>query len=287
MPRPEVEIDGSTPEGAFALGLRALRDEKRLNYQAMAKLAHFAPSTLSKAASGKGLPSLGVTLAYVRACGGSEREWETSWHDLRAALGQRSRAVDESMPGLHGDGEGAESSPRVVRRAMRFGAWALKSSLVLVGALFGACASLLVGSDQVASTSTMAPTTMAARSIQPFEIADKDGASMYLTVGEKTRWVNLRNPNSTSLVVTELSAKFDVLSGDSAPAAPRCYSDFMEYRTVQKVPYLIDPHGTIQIVFMFDVPPDIPDSCKGREVRLDYTGEAIQGTIVEGKPHAS
>ena len=285
MPRPEVEIDGSTPEGAFALGLRALRDEKRLNYQTMAKIAHFAPTTLSKAASGRGLPSLGVTLAYVRACGGSEQEWETSWHDLRATLGQR--AVDESMPGTQEEGEGAESSPWVVRRAKRFGAWALKPSLVLVGALFGACASLVVGSDQVSSTSTVAPTTTVARSIQPFEIADKDGASMYLTVGETTRWVNLKNPNSTSLVVTELSAKFDVLSGDSAPAAPRCYSDFVEYRTVQKVPYSIDPHGTTQIVFMFEVLPDIPDSCKGRAVRLDYAGEAIQGTIIEGKPHAS
>lgn len=43
---------------------------------------HFSASTLSEAASGKRLPSLEVTLAYVRACGGDVAEWEKRWRQV-------------------------------------------------------------------------------------------------------------------------------------------------------------------------------------------------------------
>ncbi|WP_434599946.1 WD40 repeat domain-containing protein [Streptomyces sp. A5-4] len=46
-------------------------------------------STLSSAANGRKLPSLAVTLAYVRACGGAEAEWSGRWHAAAAETAAR------------------------------------------------------------------------------------------------------------------------------------------------------------------------------------------------------
>ncbi|GAA3798400.1 hypothetical protein GCM10022226_17170 [Sphaerisporangium flaviroseum] len=43
-------------------------------------------TALSEAAGGSVLPSLPVTLAYVRACGGDATEWERRWHKLTQEL---------------------------------------------------------------------------------------------------------------------------------------------------------------------------------------------------------
>jgi hypothetical protein len=45
----------------------------------MARLAHYSDTVLSVSASGDAMPSLSVTLGYVRACGGDEAEWERRW----------------------------------------------------------------------------------------------------------------------------------------------------------------------------------------------------------------
>ncbi len=64
----------------FAARLRKLRERAgRPTYRDLARHAHYSIATLSSAAAGRQLPSLAVTLAYVRACGGDEREWELIW----------------------------------------------------------------------------------------------------------------------------------------------------------------------------------------------------------------
>lgn len=48
----------------------------------MAKEANYSATMLSEAASGRKQPTLEVTLAYVRACGGDVAEWTDRWHTL-------------------------------------------------------------------------------------------------------------------------------------------------------------------------------------------------------------
>ncbi|HEY0499674.1 MAG TPA: helix-turn-helix domain-containing protein [Kutzneria sp.] len=87
MPRAEqpLEPDGSALT-EFAAELRKLRERAgRPTYRELAARAHFSSTTLSDAAGGKRLPSLAVTLAYVRGCGGDVAEWEQRWHAVRAA----------------------------------------------------------------------------------------------------------------------------------------------------------------------------------------------------------
>lgn len=81
VPRGESPLD---PDGGplfeFAARLRKLREQAgRPTYRDLARNTHYGIATLSSAAAGRQLPSLAVTLAYVRACGGDEREWKVIW----------------------------------------------------------------------------------------------------------------------------------------------------------------------------------------------------------------
>ncbi|MEV5358021.1 hypothetical protein [Streptomyces sp. NPDC052693] len=81
LPRGEIPLDPDAgPLFEFAAGLRKLREQAgRPTYRDLARKTHYGIATLSSAAAGRQLPSLAVTLAYVRACGGDEREWKLIW----------------------------------------------------------------------------------------------------------------------------------------------------------------------------------------------------------------
>lgn len=83
----------------FAAGLRALRERAGSPpYEVLAPKAQCSASTLSLAASGRVMPSLPLTLTYVRACGGDPREWEARWHALNAALNPGSHTPGWGIP---------------------------------------------------------------------------------------------------------------------------------------------------------------------------------------------
>jgi hypothetical protein len=91
---------GGDPKAAlavgFAAGLRELRDRAgRPSYRQLAKVAHYSHTALSQAASGRDLPSLAVTLAFVRACGGDQDDWTTRWRQVSQA-GQAAPALDDA-----------------------------------------------------------------------------------------------------------------------------------------------------------------------------------------------
>src|SRR5690349_14445524 len=70
---------------AFAADLRALRLKAgNPPYRELAARAHYSAASLSEAASGRKLPSLAVTRAYVGACGGDVAEWAARWQSLAA-----------------------------------------------------------------------------------------------------------------------------------------------------------------------------------------------------------
>lgn len=81
-----IENDNIT---VFARDLRVLRAQAGLDYPGMAEKSHYTMRTLASAAGGLRLPTLPVLIAYVRACGGDEAEWEERWSKLtKAAEGQ-------------------------------------------------------------------------------------------------------------------------------------------------------------------------------------------------------
>jgi hypothetical protein len=56
------------------------------SYRELARVALFAPSVLSSAASGYRLPTLPVTLGFVAACGGDREAWEQRWREVAVAV---------------------------------------------------------------------------------------------------------------------------------------------------------------------------------------------------------
>ncbi|MFG1994980.1 hypothetical protein ACGFJ7_33895 [Actinoplanes sp. NPDC048988] len=81
MPRPERPLDGrGGPVEELAAELRLLRDKAgKPGYRQMAARVNYSVATLSAAASGRRLPTLEVTLAYVAACDGDPGDWERRW----------------------------------------------------------------------------------------------------------------------------------------------------------------------------------------------------------------
>lgn len=88
MPRRERPLERTEDElSRFAADLRALRAQVGTpSYRELGRRAHYSSSTLSDAAGGRKLPTLPVTLAYVRACGGDVEVWARRWRELAAEL---------------------------------------------------------------------------------------------------------------------------------------------------------------------------------------------------------
>ncbi len=83
--QPLASIAPDGPE-AFARDLRTLRAQADLDYPEMAETSHYEMKTLASAAGGLRLPTLPVTVAYVRACGGNVAEWEERWQKLATKI---------------------------------------------------------------------------------------------------------------------------------------------------------------------------------------------------------
>ncbi|MFI5530156.1 helix-turn-helix domain-containing protein [Kitasatospora sp. NPDC051853] len=116
MGRREAPLD---PEGGpltgFAFDLRELRRTAGSpSYQELARLTHYAASTLAAAAAGRKAPSRAVLAAYVDACGGDVEAWERRRLALAAEVrtDEGSGAVPDDPvagPGSDpGSGSGAE-----------------------------------------------------------------------------------------------------------------------------------------------------------------------------------
>ncbi|TCO62273.1 helix-turn-helix domain-containing protein [Actinocrispum wychmicini] len=100
MARPERPLDPTTDDlQKFASELRELRQKAGSpGYRQLAKSAHYSVATLADAAGGRKLPSLAVTLAYVRACGGDDRQWEAKWRSLAVEQPPARSAPPEEAP---------------------------------------------------------------------------------------------------------------------------------------------------------------------------------------------
>jgi hypothetical protein len=103
MGRPERELDPEAgPVQRFACDLRRLRREAGSPpYRELANRAKYSVTVLSRAASGRELPSLAVTLAYVGACGGDQDYWRASWYETARQLNSSDTSDTKQDPGRH------------------------------------------------------------------------------------------------------------------------------------------------------------------------------------------
>jgi WD40 repeat protein len=103
MARPELPLASQDSALlAFAADLRRLREKAGSpTYRELAASAHYSVTVLSQAASGRKLPSLAVTEAYVQACDGDPEEWRQRWHQVtEGATDPVEAELDEKAPYL-------------------------------------------------------------------------------------------------------------------------------------------------------------------------------------------
>lgn len=100
MGRREKPLDPAAgPARLLAYELRKLRgDAGGPTYRVMAEHVEFSAPTLSAAASGERVPTLPVLLAYVRACGGDEADWQRRWRRATADAAGEAEAVEDVVP---------------------------------------------------------------------------------------------------------------------------------------------------------------------------------------------
>ena len=102
MPRQERPLESEdSPLLRFAGDLRRLRLRAgRPSYRELGKRTNYSAAALSEALSGRRLPSLAVTSAVVRACGGDIEEWTERWRRLAATQPGSSPATPTPYVGL-------------------------------------------------------------------------------------------------------------------------------------------------------------------------------------------
>lgn len=136
MGRPERAVDPeSGPVQHFAYDLRRLRlDAGSPSYRELARDTHYSASALSRAASGRELPSLAVTMAYVGACGGKTAQWQARWQSLACELQPAA-----APPGTEADpGRPGPTRPQFRRTAIAGGGLAVVAALAVSGWMMAA-----------------------------------------------------------------------------------------------------------------------------------------------------
>lgn len=144
MGRPERPLDPeSGPLQRFAYDLRRLRlDAGSPSYRELARKTQYSTSVLSRAASGRELPSLAVALAYASACGGDTKHWQARWEALArqsqlatevpgAAADRGPTQLPTKLPGALAEQRPAQSASLRSRGAV-MAAWALTMVAALV-----------------------------------------------------------------------------------------------------------------------------------------------------------
>jgi hypothetical protein len=103
------ETSGHAELDEFLAGLRKLREEAgQPSLRVMARSAHYSHTALSGVLSGSRLPSLALTLGFVRACHGDEDEWRRRWNEVRSRIAE---ADSDLADGYLADGDVADAKP--------------------------------------------------------------------------------------------------------------------------------------------------------------------------------
>jgi hypothetical protein len=102
----------------FLADLRKLREQAgQPSLRVMSRTAHYSHTALSSVVSGGRLPSLDLTLAFVRACAGDENEWRARWLRVRSRItSENGTGADNSTEADDGAGPAGEPAARRRRR---------------------------------------------------------------------------------------------------------------------------------------------------------------------------
>ncbi|MER5201028.1 helix-turn-helix domain-containing protein [Streptomyces sp. NPDC002755] len=193
MARPEqaLERDGS-PLREFAFQLRSARAASGLTYAQLATRTTYSVSTLQEAASGRRLPTLAVTLAFVKACREDTEEWQARWEQVRAMPHSKGHAdllvavvAEDVAPGAGTGGKAADGTAPQERRKHvhsppKTGRLWLICTISVALATAGACAAIFTSSHPPADASDAVIVVQNKVAIGPNQLVE-DSTPAYLS----------------------------------------------------------------------------------------------------------
>ncbi|MBW4704072.1 DUF2690 domain-containing protein [Micromonospora sp. RL09-050-HVF-A] len=147
--------DGESRHHEFVADLARLRREAgQPSLRKMSATAHYSHTALAGVLSGARLPSLELTMAFVRACGGDEAAWRARWHREAGSGPQQpgpepagSQPAGLQQPGSQpatAESPGDSTPRRPVTRRPAVPRWALAATAGLTVLLAGSIVPLLV-----------------------------------------------------------------------------------------------------------------------------------------------
>ncbi|WP_328341524.1 DUF2690 domain-containing protein [Micromonospora sp. NBC_00421] len=163
---------------------RLRRDAGQPSLRKMSSTAHYSHTALASVLSGSRFPSLELTMAFVRACGGDEATWRARWHRESAPSQETGSATPRPASEQPASGQPASEQPlsgqplsgqplsgqSTSARRSAVSRWALVATAGLTVLVAGSVVPLLADSgsrpgrqsDRPADASTPASTTAAA-----------------------------------------------------------------------------------------------------------------------------
>ncbi|MGH3829821.1 MAG: NBR1-Ig-like domain-containing protein [Pseudonocardiaceae bacterium] len=243
----------------FVADLRRLRsDAGQPSFRTMSATAHYSHTALSGALSGGRLPSLDLTLAFVRACGGDEEEWRARWTAENARINPTATSDPTGGP--------AQRLRRIPRTAL---------AAVFVVVLAGAVALTVVALHHLGRAS------VPNRSIDASTAATAGSPSISAEVaGDKTAFVaDTTMPDGSTVQVGESFVKtWDIRNTGTVTWKGRylqrigATGGFGICGSLTRVPIpLTRPGEDVQISVTL-VAPSLPGSCRTDWKMVDATG---------------
>lgn len=252
---------------AFVADLKRLRaDAGQPSLRTMAVTAHYSHTALSSVVSGGRLPSLELTLAFVRACGGDEDAWRTRWQQVRPHVTRAATAPPLTTAPV----------PVAPPHSLR------KRHLVIVASVLAITAITAISVTVVAlSQFTPRPHTPPAVNTQTTPPAPARSASAALVPGDDVAFVaDLTIPDGTTVRVNERFIKtWEIQNVGSIPwhnrylqrLGPATGQGLCTSPTRVSVP-ATNPGQKAEISVAFAA-PDLPGSCRVDWKMVDSDGQ--------------
>ncbi|MFY1685882.1 DUF2690 domain-containing protein [Micromonospora sp. WMMD730] len=243
------QVSGEVRHHQFVADLARLRrDAGQPSLRRMSATAHYSHTALAGVLAGTRLPSLELTLAFVRACGGDEAAWRDRWHreaaldrpagpapDGPALTGPAAAGPsDESVPGLPPSPPLAAARRTPGPRWAPLPRWALVAAAGLTVLVAGSVVPMIADreprtnrpSDRAVDASRPAPTDPAATGGTPVPDGADPQEERCQVDAVSTETVPVPDPDPTQPTYGSLTLRY----------SPRCQAAWPLFVSTERVP---------------------------------------------------
>ncbi|OWV12832.1 hypothetical protein B5D80_01325 [Micromonospora wenchangensis] len=227
------QVSGEARHHQFVADLARLRRAAgQPSLRRMSATAHYSHTALAGVLSGTRLPSLELTLAFVRACGGDEAAWRDRWH-REAALDQPAAPAPDGSAG-EPPGRSTPEVPQSPPRRTPVPRWALVAAAGVTVLVVGSVVPMLADreprtdrpAERAVDASGPAPTDAAAGAGTPVPDGADPQEERCQVDAVSAETVPVPDPDPTRPTYGNLTLRY----------SPRCRAAWPLFVSTERVP---------------------------------------------------